>query len=166
MNDFVDKAPGETAPVVISPPTPAAHQPGATPLPKPREQRRVVAPEPSHADTEETRASEPIVLTPVTILYKHRGGPAFLSISLDGERVWNQELQPAEGRIQKLTGYGNRAVIAVPPGTHTLEINLRDPERGVDAIQAIRSRYTNGRRRTLRVSVDPKDNVLQLRWKE
>jgi hypothetical protein len=109
---------------------------------------------------------QPVVLTPVTILYKHRGGPAFLSIYLDGDRLWNQELKPAEGRIQKLTGYGTRAVIAVPPGTHTLEVNLRDPERGVDAIQAIRSRYTNGKRRTLRVSVDPKDNLLQLRWKE
>ena len=107
-----------------------------------------------------------MILTPVTILYKHKGGAAFLSILLDGTRVWSQELKPVEGRLQKLTGYGNRAVIPVPPGTHTLHVNLKDPDRGVDTSQAIRSRYTNGRKRTLRVSVDPKDNALLLRWKE
>ena len=108
----------------------------------------------------------PVILTPVTILYKHKGGPAFLSILLDGTRVWSQELKPVEGRLQKLTGYGNRAVIPVPPGTHTLQVNLSDPDRRVDATRAIRSRYTNGKKRTLRVSVDPKANILQLRWKE
>jgi hypothetical protein len=107
-----------------------------------------------------------VTLTPVTILYKHKGGPGFLSILLDGTRVWSQELKPVEGRLQKLTGYGNRAVIPVPPGTHTLQVNLSDPDRRVDATQAIRSRYTNGKRRTLRVSVETRANTLQLRWKE
>jgi serine/threonine protein kinase len=108
----------------------------------------------------------PQTLTPVTILYKHKGGPAFLSILLDGTRVWSQELKPVQGRMQKWTGYGNRAVIAVPPGTHTLQVNLSDPERDIDATNAIRSRYTNGKKRTLRVSLSPKENTLQLRWKE
>ena len=107
-----------------------------------------------------------MILTPVTILYKHKGGPAFLSILLDGTRVWSQELKPVEGRVQKLTGYGNRAVVPVPPGTHTLQVTLSDPERGVEATNAIRSRYTNGKKRTLRVSVSPKENSLQLRWTE
>ncbi len=102
----------------------------------------------------------------MTILYKHKGGPAFLSILLDGARVWSQELKGVDSRIQKLTGYENRAVIPVPPGTHTLQVKLTDPDRSVEATQAIRSRYTNGRKRTLRVSVSPKDNSLLLRWKE
>jgi hypothetical protein len=150
---------------ISSPPPPVESGPVSLPKPPVAESRSEVRAE-TAIEPVEPQPAQPVVLTPVTILYKHRGGPAFLSIYLDGNRLWNQELKPAEGRIQKLTGYGTRAVIAVPPGTHTLEVNLRDPERGVDAIQAIRSRYTNGKRRTLRVSVDPKDNLLQLRWKE
>jgi hypothetical protein len=102
----------------------------------------------------------------VTILYKHKGGRSFLSIHLDGVRVWSQDLEPVAGRRQKWTGYEARAVIPISPGTHTLEVSLRDPDRGIQAASSIRSRYTNGTRRTLRVVAEPKENALQLRWKE
>jgi hypothetical protein len=102
----------------------------------------------------------------VTILYKHKGGQAFLSILLDGVRVWSQDLEPVTGRRQKWTGYESRAVVPVSPGTHTLEVSLHDPDRGIEAASSIRSRYTNGRKRSLRVMANPKENALQLRWKE
>ncbi len=143
----------------------AAEPASAQPQPQPRE--AVVPQETLAAAVVETAPAPPrVTLTPVTILYKHKGGPAFLSVLLDGTRVWSQELKPVEGRLQKLTGYGSRAVVAVPPGTHTLEVTLNDPDRGVEASNAIRSRYTNGKKRTLRVQVDPRENSLQLRWKE
>jgi len=147
---------GQSQPTVAPEPLPYQPPPAARPREPVRAQVMASEPQP-----------EPVVtLTPVTILYKHKGGPAFLSILLDGTRVWSQDLKPVEGRLQKLTGYGNRAVIPVPPGSHTLQVNLTDPERGVEATHAIRSRYTNGKKRTLRVSVDPKENALRLRWKE
>lgn len=156
---------------------PSRQIPRQAPTPKPRIQAPVETPTPQASRPEPVvvdqaelsqpdAESVPQTLTPVTILYKHKGGLAFLSILLDGTRVWSQELKPVQGRMQKLTGYGSRAVIAVPPGTHTLQVNLSDPERNVDATNAIRSRYTNGKKRTLRVSASPKDNTLQLRWKE
>lgn len=120
----------------------------------------------SKPDTPPDTAPPAVALTPVTILYKHKGGRGFLSILLDDVRVWSQELKPVEGRLQKLTGYDARAVVPVPSGTHTLQVNLNDPDRGVQASNSIRSRYTNGKKRKLRVSVDRKDNTLQLRWKE
>ena len=70
------------------------------------------------------------------------------------------------GRRKKWTGYEARAVVPISPGTHTLEVNLRDPEREIEAASSIRSRYTNGRKRTLRVVAEPKQNALLLRWKE
>ncbi len=163
-------------PSVETPPTEKAQeenrrssQPAAQPQPlraAPVSAPHIEEPERSPVVQAEPEPAPPVILTPVTILYKHKGGPAFLSILLDGTRVWSQELKPVEGRLQKLTGYGNRAVIPVPPGTHTLQVNLSDPDRRVDAMRAIRSRYTNGKKRTLRVSVDPRANTLQLRWKE
>ena len=149
---------------------PSRQQPLA-PAPHQRFTPAQEAPLESEASAQQIPSRDPalqadMILTPVTILYKHKGGPAFLSILLDGTRVWSQELKAVEGRMQKLTGYGNRAVIPVPNGTHTLQVNLSDPDRRVEASKAIRSRYTNGKRRTLRVSVSPKENTLQLRWKE
>ena len=127
-------------------------------------------PMPGSASSVATTTAAPpaaVILTPVTILYKHKGGRAFLSIKLDGVRVWSQDLKPVAGRRQKWTGgYESRAVVPVSPGTHTLEISLRDPDRGIEAATSIRSRYTNGRKRTLRVTAEPKANALQLRWKE
>ncbi len=107
-----------------------------------------------------------VMLTPVTILYKHKGGSAFLSIRLDGVRVWSQDLERVAGRRQRWSGYETQAVVPVAPGTHTLEISLRDPDRGLEAVSSIRSRYTNGKKRTLRVIAEPKENRLRLRWKE
>ena len=162
-------------PSIDSPPSDKKQEPEVQPSPATVPERNPPRPAPASQTREPVRLpvaqaepdpAPPVILTPLTILYKHKGGPAFLSIILDGTRVWSQELKPVEGRLQKLTGYGNRAVIPVPPGTHTLEVNLSDPDRGIDATRAIRSRYTNGKKRTLRVSVDPKANTLQLRWKE
>ncbi len=113
---------------------------------------------------EETQKQD--ILTPVTIMYRHRGGSATLRVFLDGVRVWNQQLRPVEGRKQKLLGYESRAVVSVPSGEHSLQVRLTDPDRGINAADTIRSRYTNGRKRSLRINLDPNDNVIQLRWKE
>jgi len=114
-----------------------------------------------------TTTTQPVgTLTPVTILYRHKGGLAYLTILLDGVRVWNQELKPVEGRLQKLSGYDSRAIVPVPSGVHTLKVQLSDPDREVRTSKSIRSRYTNGKKRTLRVYIDSDDNEMQLRWKE
>ena len=105
-------------------------------------------------------------LTPVTIMYRHKGGNSTLQVFLDGVRIWNQHLKAAEGRKQKLLGYDSRAIVTIPSGEHALEVRLTDPERAIDASDTILSRYTNGRKRSLRINLDPNDNVIQLRWKE
>lgn len=157
-----DQAQSDGLAEALSEPAPSALEPRPEPLPTPLE----VPPSTSSpaAPSRSTQAAG--VLTPVTLLYRHKGGLAYLSVLLDGSRVWSQELKPPTKRLQKLTGYTARAVVSVPPGVHTLEVRLSDPDRSVRAVKSIRSRYTNGVKRTLRVSLDPDDNQMQLRWKE
>jgi hypothetical protein len=99
-------------------------------------------------------------------MYRHKGGDATLQVFLDGVRIWNQHLEAVEGRKQKLLGYDSRAVVSIPSGEHALEVRLTDPDRAIDASDTVLSRYTNGRKRSLRINLDPNDNVIQLRWKE
>ncbi len=106
------------------------------------------------------------ILTPVTIMYRHKGGNSTMQVFLDGTRIWNQHIKAAEGRKQKLLGYDSRAIVSIPSGEHALEVRLIDPDRAIDASDTVVSRYTNGRKRSLRVNLDPNDNVIQLRWKE
>jgi len=117
---------------------------------------------------ENPRASKPKldVLTPVTIMYRHKGGDANLQVFLDGVRIWNQRLQAAEGRKQKLFGYDSKAIVSIPSGEHALTLRLTDPARSIDASDTVVSRYTNGRKRSLRINLDSSDNEIRLRWKE
>ena len=149
-----------TPPPVEESPKPVARQ--AVPILPPSAVSRTGV---AQSSTQRTVPAED-VLTPVTIMYRHKGGDATLQVSLDGVRIWNQHLKAAEGRKQKLLGYDSKAVVSVPSGEHALEVRLVDPDRAIDATDTVVSRYTNGRKRSLRINLDPNDNVIQLRWKE
>jgi serine/threonine protein kinase len=120
----------------------------------------------NHSNGKGFESRKQSILTPVTIMYRHKGGDATLQVFLDGVRIWNQHLEAVEGRKQKLLGYDSRAVVSIPSGEHALEVRLTDPDRAIDASDTVLSRYTNGRKRSLRINLDPNDNVIQLRWKE
>ena len=162
----LDKAEDSTTTAEVDvrpPPEPSAKPRQSVPLLPPSALSRTGV---SQVENGEATTSAQDILTPVTIMYRHKGGAATLQVLLDGVRIWNQHLSAAEGRKQRLLGYDSKAVVSIPSGEHALQVRLIDPERNIDASDTVVSRYTNGRKRSLRINLDPNDNVIQLRWKE
>jgi serine/threonine protein kinase len=102
----------------------------------------------------------------VELHYRHRNEKAHLSVLVDGEVVWSELLRRPINPIAWAKGKDVMAIIPVPEGQHSLEVRVSVPAQALETSRSIRSHFTSGSQRVLKVTLNRKSGDLRMRWKE
>jgi hypothetical protein len=102
----------------------------------------------------------------VELHYRHKNEKAHLSVLVDGEVVWSEPLKRPINPIAWAKGKDVMAIIPVPEGQHSLEVRVSVPAQALETSRSIRSHFTAGAQRVLKVTLNRKSADLRLRWKE
>jgi len=102
----------------------------------------------------------------VELHYRHKNEKAHLSVLLDGDVVWSEPLKRPINPIAWAKGKDVMAIIPVPEGQHSLEVRVSVPAQEIETARSIRSHFTAGAQRVLKVTLNRKTSDLRLRWKE
>ncbi len=104
------------------------------------------------------------VLSNLEILYRHRYREGYMSVWVDQEKVWSQELRRSRNPLFWLIGSRTSAFLRMPEGLHSVEVRVTAPRKGIDASKVVESSFRGGETRRLKVSVDRDSNRLELDW--
>ena len=113
-----------------------------------------------------TSASSAPAVSVVELHYRHKNEKAHLSVLLDGDVVWSEPLKRPINPIAWAKGKDVMAIIPVPEGQHSLEVRVSVPSLDLETSRSIRSHFTAGAQRVLKVTLNRKSSDLRLRWKE
>ncbi len=111
-------------------------------------------------------ASSAPAVSVVELHYRHKNEKAHLSVLLDGEVVWSEPLKRPINPVAWARGKDVMAIIPVPEGQHSLEVRVSVPSLELETSRSIRSHFTAGAQRVLKVTLNRKSSDLRLRWKE
>ncbi len=120
----------------------------------------------STAVVSKSSGSRAPVVSVVELHYRHRNEKAHLSVLVDGEVVWSEPLKRPINPIAWAKGKDVMAIIPVPEGQHSLEVRVSVPAQALETSRSIRSHFTSGAQRVLKVTLNRKSGDLRLRWKE
>ncbi len=152
------------------------------PLPEPADLPEAAAPE-EPADLPEAAAPEepadlPEVAAPeepaaasapaATLELRHENHlrQAWMSVWIDGERVWSEEMIGPKSVFKRALGQKVRATISTSAGRHLIEVRISEKSMKVDAGESIRASFSAGETRQLEVSLKRRSNQLRLSWVE
>jgi hypothetical protein len=113
-----------------------------------------------------TPTSSAPAVSVVELHYRHKNEKAHLSVLLDGEVVWSELLKRPINPVAWARGKDVMAIIPVPQGQHSLEVRVSVPSLELETSRSIRSHFTAGAQRVLKVTLNRKSSDLRLRWKE
>ena len=111
-------------------------------------------------------ASSAPAVSVVELHYRHKNEKAHLSVLLDGDVVWSESLKRPISPVAWAKGKDVMAIIPVPEGQHSLEVRVSVPAQEIETARSIRSHFTAGAQRVLKVTLNRKTSDLRLRWKE
>lgn len=111
-------------------------------------------------------ASSAPAVSVVELHYRHKNEKAHLSVLLDGDVVWSEPLKRPISPVAWAKGKDVMAIIPVPEGQHSLEVRVSVPAQEIETARSIRSHFTAGAQRVLKVTLNRKTSDLRLRWKE
>ena len=136
-----------------------------------RPQRQPVQPEARGAVPEARQvageSAEPAEVPAATlvVLHENRLKSAFMSIWVDGEKVWSGQMSSRGGLFDRTKGETVKATIPVSAGRHTIEVRITGAKRRVDSAEITSGTFEGGATRYLRARLIPVVHNLELDWK-
>ncbi len=120
--------------------------------------------------TEEVTATEiPSVPLDSTLVVQHKNrlSLAYISLWIDGERMWSQELAAKKGVFKRFGRFSGELIehsIAVSEGKHTIEVHISGKSMKIEARASIKGTFRSNESRQLKVGLNPYTDKLKLAW--
>lgn len=113
------------------------------------------------------RTAPPAVASTATleIVFRNRLKDGTVSVSIDDDRVWEEDVASQVGFFKRSMGRNFWAQIPVPAGHHVLDVRVSGSAGKVDAVKRIETTFVDGETRRLRLALIP-PKILRLSWKD
>ncbi len=93
-----------------------------------------------------------------------RGG--WMTIWIDGRRVWSRELRAPPNVVDRITGEDLRIELPVTPGEHEVEVRVAQVKARIDSGGIATGRFQAGQSRVLEVTLVPYVPRLGMSWED
>jgi len=135
--------------------SPAAGAAAGEPKPLP-------TPQPTAAAASEERAARRDAT--LHLAYRNRLGSVRMTVLVDGEVVWSQELEASANPLTRAFGDEMLETVKVPSGDREVEVRVRGRSMDVDASARLPGHFDPGGRRWLRITLNPFAEKVTLAW--
>jgi hypothetical protein len=123
---------------------------------------------PAKLDTElKPNPPAPVLDATLIVTHKNRLSLAYISLWVDGDRVWTEELTAPKNvfkRVKRISGLPVEKAIPVSAGSHTIEVHISGKSKKIEAMSSIKGDFKSEQIRRLKIGLNPYSKKIKMSW--